>query len=80
MLQLLKSWRESPDFPEDWRPDSSPGAVVKEPVNNPDLKRALRDSLAGRWQKVYRNGIDGTELHYFEHASGAVTLVKHVVK
>jgi len=41
------------------------------------LLRQLQDLLPGRWQKVYHYGRDGTEIHYFQHASGRVAMVKH---
>jgi len=50
--------------------------VAKAPVKDRGLLRALRQALPGTWLKVYRIGIDGSEVHYFQHASGAVALVK----
>jgi hypothetical protein len=50
---------------------------VKVAVHNTDLKRELQRIVPGEWKKVYRRGLDGTEIHYFEHASGRVALVKH---
>jgi len=40
-------------------------------VRNPAVRRYLRQLLPGRWQKVIKNGNTG-EVHYFEHASGAL--------
>jgi hypothetical protein len=53
-----------------------PGAVRKERVTNKTLLRTLRQALPGQWMKVYKLGVDGRELHYFEHKSGAVALPK----
>jgi hypothetical protein len=47
------------------------------PVHNSALKKLLRDARPGGWSKVYLKGKDGTEIHYFEHESGAVALVKY---
>jgi seryl-tRNA synthetase len=38
--------------------------------------RVLREAIPGTWLKVYRRGVDGSEVHFFQHASGAVALVK----
>jgi hypothetical protein len=54
--------------------------LIKVPVRNKQLLAALRSVLAGKWVKVYRYGKDGTEVHYFEHASGKVFNVKLKVK
>jgi hypothetical protein len=53
-----------------------PGAVRKKPVRNKPLLRKLQEVLPGQWRKVYKLGVDGRELHYFEHPSGAVALPK----
>jgi hypothetical protein len=44
-------------------------------VQNPLLLQHLRNLKAGRWQKVIKPGSIG-EVHYLEHASGAVAGVK----
>jgi hypothetical protein len=46
-------------------------------MKNRVLLRALQEALPGTWVKVYRKGMDGSEIHYFQHVSGAVALVKH---
>jgi hypothetical protein len=76
MVRLLQSWRQSSAVPPDWRPAPPPGAVIKDPVKDPEVLKALQEALPGRWVKVYRMGADGSELHYFQHASGAVAFVK----
>ena len=47
-------------------------------MNNRTLLAQLRSALPGQWHKIYHYGIDGTELHYFQHESGAVFNVKLV--
>jgi hypothetical protein len=79
-VELYNSWKQGPGVPENWRPAAPPGAVHKVPVKNKQLLRVLRQTLAGKWVKVYRLGQDGTEIHYFEHESGKVCQVKHKVK
>jgi hypothetical protein len=51
--------------------------MAKVPVKNRQLLRALQEAIPGPWVKVYRKGADGSEVHYFQHASGAVAGVKH---
>jgi hypothetical protein len=53
-----------------------PGVVRKERVTNKTLLQKLRQALPGQWMKVYKLGVDGRELHYFEHKSGVVALPK----
>jgi hypothetical protein len=53
------------------------GGTIKYPVRNPAVHRYLRQLLAGRWQKVFKQGTTG-DLHYFEHASGQVADVKFI--
>ena len=77
-MELFDGWQDAPTVPEDWKPLPPPGAVSKEPMTNRRLLRILREHLPGRWRKVYRKGIDGSELHYFEHDSGRVFNVKLV--
>jgi len=77
MTQVLKSWRNSADVPKNWVPAGPPGAVVKVRVNNAQVLKALRAALPGVWHKVYHLGRDGSEVHYFQHASGAVANVKY---
>jgi len=80
MAELLNSWRESPNVPAGWVPANPPGAVVKVPVKNTQVLAVLRAELPGKWWKVYHRGRDGTEVHYFQHASGKVAFVKHKLK
>ena len=77
MADLLNSWRESPDVPEGWVPAEPPGAVVKVAVKNSQVLAVLRAEIPGKWCKVYHRGKDGSEIHYFQHASGKVAFVKH---
>jgi hypothetical protein len=63
--------------PAGWRAADPPGNLIKVPVKNMDVLRALREQIPGRWIKVYRKGKDGAEVHYFEHASGAIANVKY---
>jgi hypothetical protein len=71
---------DAPEVPQEWKPAGPPGGFVKVPLRNKGLLRVLRGVLHGRWDKVYRYGQDGTEVHYFLHESGKVCLVKHKVK
>lgn len=63
----------SGSVPRSWRPNAR--GTLKYPVRNQSLLKHLRDLKAGRWQKVIKPGSVG-EVHYFEHASGAVAGVK----
>lgn len=80
MVRLLNSWRESPAVPVNWVPRDPPGAVHKQRVKDAFVLHLLHEALPGDWQKVYHYGKDGTEVHYFQHASGNVAMVKHKVK
>lgn len=77
---MYNSWKDAPETPSDWRPARPPGNLVKVPVRNKQLLHVLRQVLPGKWSKVYRYGMDGTELHYFEHESGKVCFVKLKIK
>jgi len=77
MVKLLNSWRESDAVPKGWVAANPPGAVTKAPVHNPEVLKALRAAVPGQWVKVYHEGADGSELHYFQHGSGKVANVKH---
>jgi hypothetical protein len=50
--------------------------VIKARVKDRNVLRALREAMPGEWVKVYRKGVDGSEVHYFQHASGAVAAVR----
>jgi hypothetical protein len=80
MLKLLNSWRESSAVPPGWAPCDPPGAVTKRPVKNSKVLALLQSLLPGRWRKVYHRGRDGTEMHYFQHASGKVAFAKHKLR
>ena len=75
-IRIFNSWRASGVVPPEWRPAEPPGHLVKVPVKNPDVLDALQQLLPGRWMKVYRMGMNRTEVHYFEHISGKVANVK----
>jgi len=77
MIRVLQSWKDSPDVPEGWRPADPPGSLVKVNVKDREVLRALRKALPGPWVKVYLDGADGSQVHYFQHFSGAVANVKH---
>lgn len=72
-LHLYKDVLSSGSVPYSWRPSKS--GTLKYPVRNPLLLQHLRNLKAGRWQKVIKPGSSG-EVHYLEHASGAVAGVK----
>lgn len=79
-LTLYPSWRDAPAVPAHWTPALPPGAIERHPVRNRALLNVLRNLLPGRWAKVYHRGRDGSEIHYFQHASGKVALLKHKAK
>jgi hypothetical protein len=72
-LHLYRDVYASGSVPADWIPVA--GGALKYPVRNTKVLRYLRQMLAGRWQKVIKQGNNG-EVHYFEHASGQVAGVK----
>jgi hypothetical protein len=80
MVELFNSWRDAPAVPRTWTPADPPSACLKRPVKNRAVLRILRSLLPGHWRKVYHYGKDGTEVHYFQHASGKVAFVKHKIK
>ena len=67
MLRLFGNWRESDAVPRGWQPAGPPGAVVRVRVRNRLLLQYLRKMRPGKWRKVYRKGVDGSEVHYFKH-------------
>lgn len=77
MLDLYDSWRESPNIPAGWRPRAQPNALLKVAVKNQGALHALRAIVPGKWYKVYHYGMDGSAIHYFQHASGKVAAVKY---
>ncbi len=73
--QIFASLRESGKVPYGWKP--SRHGIRKVRINNEEILSALRENYPGEWRKVYRQGTDGTELHYFEHGpTGKVWGVK----
>ena len=72
-LKLFADIRASGVVPDAWSP--VPSGVIKYPVRNRAVLRALRRLRAGRWRKVIKLGAAG-EVHYFEHKSGNVAGVK----
>jgi len=76
-LKLYSDIYSSGSVPKEWLPTK--GGTIKYPIRNPAVRRHLRGLLAGKWQKVIKNGATG-EVHYFEHASGKVAGVKFFAK
>jgi hypothetical protein len=64
--QIFSSLRESGKIPYGWKPAHNRTRKVK--IKNPEILSALREQYPGEWRKVYQRGIDGTEIHYFEHS------------
>jgi hypothetical protein len=73
-LNLYPNVYASGTVPQGWKP--SPSGTLKYPVRNDQVLKYLRQLLAGKWQKVIKQGNTG-EIHYFEHASGQVADVKY---
>jgi hypothetical protein len=74
-FDIHDSLRKSGRIPVGWRPER--GGVRKVAIKNREILNALRQHHSGEWRKVYRRGIDGTEIHYFEHqATGKVWGIK----
>ena len=63
--EIYDSLRKSGKLPYGWKPASQ--GVRKVSVKNLDILNALREHYLGEWRKVYQRGVDGTEVHYFEH-------------
>ena len=63
--QIYDSLQKSAKLPYGWKPD--PQGIRKVRVKNLQILNALREHYPGEWRKVYQRGIDGTEVHYFEH-------------
>ena len=72
-LNLYRDIYASGSVPEGWTPQR--GALIKYPVRNRAVLRALRRLRSGRWRKIIKYGNIG-EVHYFEHPSGQVAGVK----
>jgi RHS repeat-associated protein len=76
--EVYDSIEKSGKVPQGWK--AVRGGTTKVNINNKQLLDELRKTLPGQWKKVYKKGVDGSEIHYFEHASGKVFDVKHVVR
>ncbi len=76
-LHLYSDVYASGSVPEGWVPQS--GGALRYPVRNAQVLKYLRELLAGKWQKVIKDGNTG-EIHYFEHSSGQVSGVKYFPK
>lgn len=76
-LHLYPDVYASGSVPAGWTPRK--GGALKYPVRNANVLKHLRQLLAGKWQKVIKNGNTG-EVHYFEHSSGHVAGVKFFPK
>jgi hypothetical protein len=72
-LHLYQSIYATSAVPAGWAPVK--GGTVKYPVRNAEVRRCLRELLAGKWKKVIKKGSSG-DVHYFEHESGQVAGVK----
>jgi hypothetical protein len=73
-LNLYPNVYASGSVPLNWKPKR--GRVLKYPVRNEAVLKTLQALMAGKWQKVIKQGNHG-EIHYFEHESGHVAGVKY---
>jgi hypothetical protein len=71
-MEIFKSIWDSGQVPQGWQS----AQVLKVNVKNRLLLAELRKIKTGKWKKVYHIGVDGTEIHYFEHETGGVFNVK----
>ncbi len=71
-MKTYKSIWDSGQVPVDWQS----AHIEKVTIKNRLLLAELRKIKAGKWKKVYNIGIDGPEIHYFEHETGEVFNVK----
>ncbi|MBI1902762.1 MAG: hypothetical protein HYS13_16820 [Planctomycetia bacterium] len=76
-LHVYPNVYSSGSVPAGWVPTK--GGGIKYPVRNAAVLAHLRQLLAGKWQKVIKDGNTG-EVHYFEHESGQVAGVKFFPK
>jgi len=76
-LHLYPNVQASGSVPSGWVPQK--GGALKYSVRNKQVLQHLRELLAGKWQKVIKDGNTG-EIHYFEHSSGQVAGVKFFPK
>ncbi len=63
--EIYDSLQQSGKIPYGWKPER--GGIRKVQIKNLQILSALRERCPGEWRKVYRRGMDGTEIHYFEH-------------
>ena len=62
---------DSGRVPSNWK--RIKGRTKKVKVKRADITRLLQSKIPGKWKKVYSYGVDGSEVHYFEHtATGKV--------
>ncbi|MGL4860958.1 MAG: PAAR-like domain-containing protein, partial [Enterobacteriaceae bacterium] len=75
---VYNSIKDAPQYPKGFR--SVINGTKKVNINNTNVLKELRKIESGKWQKVYKNGIDASgnrvSLHYFESQSGRVFNVK----
>ena len=76
--QIFNSIKESPNFPNGFKPRINGTTCNK--VKNMDLLEKLRNVESGKWQKIYKDGYDKfgnkISIHYFKSDSGKVFNVK----
>lgn len=73
--EIFDSLQKSGKIPYGWKRARQGTRKVK--IKNLSILNALREHHPGEWRKVYQRGMDGTELHYFEHGrTGKVWGVK----
>ena len=72
---IFDSLQKSGKIPYGWK--AARQGIRKVRVKNLSILNALREHYSGEWSKVYHPGLDGTEMHYFEHGrTGKVWGVK----
>jgi hypothetical protein len=76
-IPIFDSWQDSPCIPQDWQPAKGPYTRIRVAIKNRSLLHVLKLTLPGKWMKVYLKGVDGSEIHFFEHESGKAAFVKH---
>jgi hypothetical protein len=73
--EIYDSLQKSSKIPYGWKPARQ--GLRKVGIKNQQILSALREHYPGEWRKVYQRGVDGTEIHYFEHRrTGKVWSVK----
>ncbi|MBI3756850.1 MAG: hypothetical protein HY267_02630 [Deltaproteobacteria bacterium] len=63
--EIFDSLQKSGKVPYGWKPARQ--GLRKVGIKNLTILTALREHYPGEWRKVYQQGQDGTEIHYFEH-------------